>query len=172
MCKHRSPSLWVLKRPPSPAEPSAAAHLWVTLMWGAGVTRISQRTSATRRTPLHRRAMQQHSLHQPVLRGGFRTNGGVRGYVPRPLLGSNKSAINAPHILSREPLMPMHERTSKKTKKEKRRKKLTAKIFIHLRQVQQQRPDNWASSSDAIGRADAAQTRRRHRRAEVSLFRT
>ena len=44
---------------------------------------------------------------------------------------------------------------------------MTANFFIQLRQMQQQRPNNWASSSDAIGRADAAQTRRRRRRAEV-----
>ena len=57
---------------------------------GAGVTRIPQRISATRRTPLHRRAMQQHSLHQAVIREGVRTHGGVRGHVPRPLLGSQQ----------------------------------------------------------------------------------
>ena len=56
---------------------------------GAGVTRIPWRTSATRRQPLHRRVMQQHSLHQAVLRGGVRTHEGMRGRVPRPLMGSN-----------------------------------------------------------------------------------
>ena len=60
-----------------------------SLVWGAGITRIPQRISATRRTLLHRRAMQQHSLHQAVLRGGVRTHGGVRGHVPRPIVGSN-----------------------------------------------------------------------------------
>ena len=34
-------------------------------------------------------AMQEHSLHQAVLGGGVRTHGGVRGRVPRSLVGSN-----------------------------------------------------------------------------------
>ena len=44
---------------------------------------------ATRRTLLNRRAMQQHSPRQAVLRGNVRTHGGVLGYVPRPLVGSS-----------------------------------------------------------------------------------
>ena len=34
--------------------------------------------------------MQQHSLHQAVIREGARTPWGVRGHVPRPLWGSQQ----------------------------------------------------------------------------------
>ena len=61
----RRARLNLARNPLSGRKPEGGSHV------GAGVPRIPQRISATRRrTPLHRRAMKQHFLYKAVIRGG------------------------------------------------------------------------------------------------------